>query len=162
MGDNDVRKTLMDIARNEGICGEGYKRMSESGIDGLLSYYVQNPDWCMERSYPSIEEIRSLFSKETLERHGVYVDKVFNGDLLDRKQAYIFHNCSGHINVALNYDDEIIPMLYFANGCDMVIGCRQENIFPIRVPIYIFGENTVKTEDTPNANFIIYRHNLLA
>lgn len=161
MQTEELKDTLMDLARKSGICLDGYKHMWKSGLEGLIAYYIQNPEWCMERSYPSLDDIRFLVDRDVLASHGIYVDRTFKGELLDDKLKYIFHNCTGNIYVALNYDKEIIPMLYFANGCNMTIGCTQYNFHPISVPVTIFGENTVNFEDTPNARFLTYRKEIL-
>lgn len=150
----------MQDARSNGICVDGYDYMRKSSIESLVRYYKANPDWCMERNYPTLDILRKDFDNEKLQDFGIFIDHTFKGELLDKHQVYIFHNCKGSIKTALNYDAEIIPMLYFANGCNMTIGCDQLNVFPIRVPLYIFGENNIKAE-SPNANFIFYKHDTL-
>ena len=61
----------------------------------------------------------------------------------------------------MDYENEIIPMLYYANTCDMQVICTQENIVPIRVPLYIFGDNRVESSDTDNAQYVRYITRLL-
>ena len=151
----------MQDARSNGICVDGYNRMRKSSIESLVRYYKTNPDWCMERNYPTLDILRKDFDNEKLQGFGIFIDHTFNGELLDKHQVYIFHNCKGRILTALNYDAEIIPMLYFANGCRMTIDCTQPHPkYPIRVPLYIFGENNIKAE-SPNAEFIFYKHDTL-
>ncbi len=150
----------MQDARSNGICVDGYDYMRKSSIESLVRYYKANPDWCMERNYPALDILRKDFDNEKLQDFGIFIDHTFKGELLDKHQVYIFHNCKGRILTALNYDAEIIPMLYFANGCNMTIDCDQHNVLPIRVPLYIFGENNIKAK-SPNANFIFYKHDTL-
>lgn len=125
----------MDGARRHGICAAGYGQMRGYDRDELVEYYIANPDWCMERGFPSLELLRREFSD--IEESGVSVGKTFDGEVFDRRQVYIFHDCKGTIKVAMDYDNAVIPMLYFANGCDMRIECEQNNVPAIMVPLYV-------------------------
>lgn len=160
---NDLKETLMQDARQNGICLDGYDIMRTSSIAGLVRYYKANPDWCMERNYPSLDILRREFDNAEAREVGIYIDHTFNGELLDKHQVYIFHNCKGRIKTALNYESQIIPMYYFANGCDMTIDCNQIQpcCMPIRVPLYIFGDNTIHAKDNANAVYKLYQHELL-
>lgn len=150
----------MDSARRKGICIDGFKSMRSFDVDRLIDYYIENPDWCMERDFPDLQTLRDHFTD--VWNKGVFVDKHFEGETFSDKQTYIFHHCTGKINVELNKKKSIIPMLYFANGCKMEVTCSQEeNKFaPISVPIYTFGENDVKADDNEFANFKVYRNGL--
>lgn len=157
----DKKESLMHGARTNGICLDGYNVMRSANTEALIDYYVQNPDWCMKRSYPPLDEMRNFVDIETRTAHGIFIDHRFDGELLDQHQAYIFHNCTGTVRVALNLEKKIIPMLYFANGCNMTVECTQSNAFPIRVPLYIFGENTVIAKDNNNAIYRRYTSKLI-
>ena len=152
---------LMEEARRGGICAEGYGLMRGYDRDELIAYYVANPDWCMERDFPSLEILRSEFSD--IEDKGVYVGMTFYGEVFCDKQVYIFHDCIGTIRVAMDYDNAVIPMLFFANGCRMRVTCTQkENLkSPIDVPLYIFGKNDIQARSNIYAKFIKHKHGLL-
>ena len=122
----------MQGARDKGICLEGYETMRGRNLDGLINYYIQNPDWCLERDFPDLNTLSTRFSD--LSHKGIYVNTQFEDEMLDDLQTYIFHNCKGRIRVRLNTERKLIPMLYFANDCDMVIECDDN----ISVPLYIF------------------------
>lgn len=132
---NELKNRLIEDARKGGICADGYKLMRKYNLRQLIEYYLANPDWCMERNFPSLDVIQSEFGN--IEDMGVYVGKKFDGEVFDQKQVYIFHNCRGTIRVAMNYEKAIIPMLYFANDCNIRVICDQVNITPINVPLYI-------------------------
>lgn len=151
-----LKETLMGNARKVGICADGYGLMRGYDRDGLINYYVSHPDWCLERDFPSIELLRDEFSD--IEDKGVFIDKTFNGETFGKKQAYIFHNCAGTIKVAMDYDNAVIPMLYFANGCRASVVCDQPNNPAIKVPLYIFGKNEILTNGMGNAIFNIYKN----
>ena len=149
-----IKHRLMRDARSGGICAEGYCLMRCYDRDELIAYYLKCPDWCMERGFPSLDILRSEFSD--CEDKGVYVGKTFDGEVFSDKQVYIFHDCKGTIKVAMDYDNAVIPMLYFANGCNMTISCNQPNNPPIRVPLYVTdeGDNSVDYIVGDNCEFV--------
>ena len=132
---SELKHQLMQQARFNGICAPGYELMRGYDRDGLIGYYVQNPDWAMERGFPSLELLRREFSD--IEDKGVFVGKTFDGEVFDKLQTYIFHDCKGAIRVAMDYDNAVIPMLYFANGCNIRVECEQKNDPAINIPLYI-------------------------
>lgn len=159
---NSIKETLVNVAHAKGICAEGYKQMLESAdVGAMVDYYVANPDWCLERDFPTLQMLRDHFRDVT--NKGVFVDKTFNGELLNDLQAYIFHNCKGTIKVGLNVDKAIIPMLYLANGCRLRILGVGDIVpkVPSEVPIYTFGKNDVSAKNNKYVEFITYKHKLL-
>lgn len=148
-----LKEMLMEEARRGGICADGFREMRADSIGELVDYYVANPDWCMERGFPSLDILHSEFSD--IEDKGVFVGKTFNGEVFSEKQVYVFHDCKGTIKVAMDYDNAVIPMLYFANGCNMTISCNQPNNPPIRVPLYVTdeGNNSIDYVVADNCEF---------
>lgn len=151
MNEAKLKETLMNDARRGGICAEGYGQMRGYDREGLIDYYVQNPDWCMERGFPSLELMRREFSD--IEGKGVFIGKTFDGEVFDKLQTYIFHDCKGTIKVAMDYENAVIPMLYFANGCRMRVECEQKNDPAINVPLYIAEDCKVVGARTDNCVF---------
>ena len=111
-----------------------------------IALYKRCIDWALEEGYPSIDTLRRDF--KNCEVDGIFVDKVFHGEQLDDLQVYVFHNCTGTIRVGLNLKKKIIPMLYFANGCDMDIKGVPGSAMQVRVPLYVFGQNRVGAEQS--------------
>lgn len=146
-----LKETLMEDARRGGICAPGYELMRGYDRDGLIDYYLTNPDWCMERGFPSLELLRREFSD--IEDKGVFIDRTFDGEVFDKLQTYIFHDCKGTIRVAMDYDNAVIPMLYFANGCNIRVECEQKNNPAINVPLYIAEDCKVVGAKTDNCVF---------
>lgn len=151
-----LKETLMEGARNSGICAEGYGKMRGYDRDEMIQYYLANPDWCLERNFPSMRLLRREFSD--IEDKGVYVDNTFDGGLMSEHQVYVFHHCKGKIKVAMDYEGAVIPMLYFANGCKMEVVCEQWNMPPITVPLYILddGKTEIEATDSEGCNFVRY------
>lgn len=159
----DIKGMLMKNARARGICFDGYLTMKECpDVNDLISYYIRGINWCLENDYPTLQFIRDNFSD--IEKRGIYVDRKFRNNLFSKLQVYVFHNCSGTIRVELNRQDAIIPMLYFANNCHIKVICKQNQgvgVPPIRVPLYIFGDNVITAEDNENAIFKKYQMDVL-
>lgn len=154
----EIRDKLMEEARCKGICEPGYEKMRCYSRDELIEYYIANPDWCMERNFPDLHTLIRRFSD--CKEKGIYIGETFHGEVLNERQAYIFHNCKGTVKVGLNVEKGIIPMLYVANGCrirfvgvgDIVPARKQRSI----VPVYIFGDNDVSARD--NKYVVFNRH----
>lgn len=156
----ELKEMLMQSARAKGICIDGFREMRADSIGKLVDYYVANPDWCMERGFPSLEILRSEFSD--CEDKGVFVGRTFNGDVFCEKQVYIFHDCKGQIRVGWDADNAVIPMLYFANGCDVtIISDGKPCLVPVQVPIYSFGENRVEAISDLSVKFKLFNSDLL-
>lgn len=150
----------MEGARRGGICAEGYDKMRGYGRDKLIDYYIENPDWCLERDFPTLSVLRECFSD--IEDKGVYIDKTFNGELLNDLQAYIFHNCKGTIKVGLNVEKAVLPMLYLSNGCRLrIIGTGVLTKNPSEIPVYTFGENDVSARNNRYVRFRKYANDII-
>lgn len=151
------KEYLLRQARLESMCTENMDalRTCETKADAV-ALYKKTIDWALEKNYPPVNFIRNEFGD--CENLGVYIDRTFNGELLNEHQCYVFHNCKGHINVDINISLKIIPMFYFANGCDLSIShADTPHTLPIRVPLYIFGENNISAEDNDDVTFKKYQ-----
>ena len=153
MGQEWKNTALSDI-RLHNVCNEYSALVSRapSKVDAL-ALYKRGIDWCLENNSPSVNFLRRY--KEDCEINGIFIDREFHGETLDESQVYVFHRCSGTIRVGLNVARRIIPMLYFANGCDMTV--EGSSPISVRVPIYVFGANTVRAEKTDSFDPVIYR-----
>ena len=152
------KSLLQKQARVYGMCRDNraYLNACESKSDAI-KLYKQTIDWALESGYPGLDTIRKHFGN--CADDGLFVDRVFNGEELTDLQVYVFHHCSGTIRVGLNLRKKIIPMLYFADDCDMtVLGLDDLKYFPDRVPIYTFGQNKIVAQNTPNTEFKHYHH----
>lgn len=155
----------MRDARLNKMCGENIAALRAcTGKSEAIRLYKRTIDWALERGYPTMDVLRKEFDNDDARDLGIYIDRIFYGEILDRHQVYVFHNCKGDINTQLNYDRRIIPMLYFANGCEMTVDCKQLQPcgIPIRVPLYIFGENAITAVDSVNATFRFYNREATA
>ena len=157
-----LKEQLINTAHAKGICAEGYKQMlGSTDANAMVDYYVQNPDWCLEGDFPTLQMLTDKFSD--CEDKGVFVNKTFHGEVLNDLQTYILHNCKGAIKVGLNVEKAIIPMLYLANGCRLRIVGVGDVVpkIPSEVPVYVFGKNDYSAKDNKYVKFVTYKHKVL-
>ncbi len=155
----ELTEKLISDGRRHGICTDGTRCIMSGDKDVMVDYYIRMIDWSLENGYPDLGTIRDEFSG--FEGKGIYVGKTFSGEVFDKLQTYVFHNCSGIIRVAMDYKNAVIPMLYFANGCNIRVECEQKNSPAIKVPVYVFGDNDVSAADNDNVRFKFYKKELV-
>ena len=149
---------MQRLAREHKMCAENraYLNACETKEDAIR-LYKQTIDWALEEGYPDLDFLRKEFANQQGE--GFYIDHHFEGESLTECQVYVFHHCTGTIRVGINLAKKIIPMCYFANNCNMtILGLEGERLFPDRVPLYIFGENSINAENSPTMEVRIYKH----
>lgn len=141
------------------MCAENRSALENvDTMDGAISLYKKTIDWALEEGYPNMTTLRRFFSH--CEDFGIYVDKDFHGEVLNQQQVYIFHNCTGTIRTGLNIGERIIPMLYFANGCDMNVRGIPGSGSQARVPLYVFGYNHVAGETSDDIVCKVYSYDV--
>lgn len=156
--DGGIYRTLIDEARAAGVCPEGISAVRSGDLGKMHEMYLRIIDWCLEHNFPTLPTLRRVLP-ELGEDCGIFVGREFHGETLSGRLVYVFHRCKGEVFIAADYDKGVIPMLYFANGCDITLRCdQQENSrFPPRVPLYVFGEdNKITTRDTALMRWIYY------
>ena len=85
MNDDNLKQLLIDGANSKGICVPGRDKMMESDIDSLVDYYLANPDWCLERNFPTLSFLKENFAD--IEDKGVFVGKHSVGRFLMRSRC---------------------------------------------------------------------------
>lgn len=149
-------RQLRREASSHGMCKENRDALDsiETKADAI-SLYKKTIDWALEEGYPNFGIIQRDFSD--CAEYGVFVNRDFHGELFADEKVYIFHHCTGWIRTGLNVQKRIIPMMYFANGCNMTVKPNGRNVTPIRVPLYVFGENLVRAKDSEDVVFKTYK-----
>lgn len=145
--DAQWKRQLRREASVHHMCAEN--RSALDAIDDksdAIALYKKTIDWALEEGYPNLETLRRDFSDCGV--YGVFIDRHFEGEVLNDHKVYVFHNCTGTIRTGLNLKKRIIPMLYFANGCDMNIRGVPGSAMQVRVPLYVFGDNRIAGEQS--------------
>lgn len=144
---------LSDISAHKACAGYSELAARAKTKVDALALYKRIIDWCLENDSPSVDLLRQY--RQDCAYNGIFIDRHFDGELLNDQQAYVFHHCSGTIRTGLNLKKRLIPMLYFANGCDMtVVG---EGPSKVRVPLYVFGKNRIEAEENGSMEPVINR-----
>ena len=147
MMETNWKGVLLREASAHGMCAEYRTGLgSVETKEDAIALYKRCIDWALEEGYPALPILRSLF--KDCESEGIFIDKAFHGEVLKDHQVYVFHNCTGIIRTGLNVSEQIIPMLYFANGCDMSVCSAGAEVNQVRVPLYVFGDNNVIGENS--------------
>lgn len=154
--DNLWKRQIRREASSHHMCEENRSALDsvETKADAV-ALYKRTIDWALEEGYPSIETLRRDFSD--CGDLGIFVDRHFSGEILNDQQVYVFHNCTGVIRVGLNVRKRIIPMLYFANGCQMTVKPCGSSQLDVRVPLYVFGDNRISAAQSEEVVFKTYK-----
>lgn len=150
---------LQRLAREHRMCADNRAYLSACETkEDAIRLYKQTIDWALEEEYPDLDFLRKEFADQ--QSQGIFIDHNFDGEVLNEHQVYVFHHCTGTIRVGLNLAKKIIPMCYFANGCDMtILGVETADQFmPDRVPLYIFGKNKINATNSNTMEVRIYQH----
>lgn len=160
----ETKEYLSYLAKKNGICNNGLNHIRNcQTFADLIQYYKENPDWCLERNFPTIGFM--LSHKKECEEAGIFIDKTFNGETLIQEQAYIMINCIGNVHTGLNARDSVIPMFYIAGDSHLEFTGTSDFAFtkPTVVPVYCFGRHaTAKINNDRAVEFKIYSHELVA
>lgn len=152
----DWQNQLRREASLHHMCEENRAALSAADSKhDAIKLYKGTIDWALEEGYPSLDTIRRFFSG--CESDGIFVDKEFHGETLTDQQVYVFHNCKGTVRTGLNVAKRIIPMLYFANGCEMDVKGMAGSGTSARVPLYVFGQNRISGEHSEDIECVVYK-----
>lgn len=157
--DEQWKRQLRREASAHHMCAENRDALScvETKLEAI-QLYKKTIDWALEEGFPDIHTLRRDFSD--CEDYGIFVGRHFNGERLTEQQVYVFHECTGMVRVGLNLRSRIIPMLYFANGCDMTVRGIRNSAMQIRVPLYVFGDNHVAGEQSDDIFCKVYYYDV--
>ena len=143
----DWKRSLRRRAGQHKMCEDKRNALEQMrSASEAIALYLGSIEWALGENYPTLDEIRSNFTPEELEASGIFIDREFHGERFYGKQKYVFHNCRGTICTGLNVELRLIPLLYFANGCNLEVKSFEHYLSPVHVPLYIYGNSIVKAE----------------
>ena len=129
-----------------GLCAEHTEGWNpEWDKSDLIDYYKTNPNWCLERHFPSLAFLKEYFSDNETKQKGVYVDSFVT--LRATELNYIFNNCRvGIITSAITrlyFGLDTEARIIVEDGGDLVIDC--------------YDKGKIDVELRGNARLIVYR-----
>lgn len=125
----ELNNKLLKDAVGAGLCAEHTEVWNPKWDKvALIDYYKANPNWCLERHYPSLAVLKEYFSDHETQRKGVYVDSFVT--LRATELNYVFNNCKvGVITSAvtrLYFGLETEARIIVEDGGDLVIDCYDQ------------------------------------
>jgi hypothetical protein len=121
---NELSNNLLKDAVNAGLCAEHTAQWDSNWSQrDLVAYYKANPNWCLERHFPSLSFLKEHFDNSEVRDMGVYVNSFITIKTIDL--SYIFINCKvGAIvtNVTrLYFGLDSIAKIVVEHGADLVV-----------------------------------------
>ena len=121
--------------------------------EDAVKFYFRSISWGLCQSYPTLDFLRSEFNE--FQKLGLYLDYKFDNQILSDFQVYALHNCSGNLQVAFNLEKALCPIIYVANGCDLIIEGKPINSpKPVVYNIWSYGDNRIRTINVDN---VVYK-----
>lgn len=163
------KKKLAEIARNRGICKEGFERIASSvSIEELLNYYIEGIDFCLEHDFPSKEYLKK-HGGEQLSTHGIYVDR--NSDLVNPKLGVFL----GRTVSTIDYSGYQVSELFVKDVGFLTVSAK-DNAFVVidafddanvnvkvsgfsKVLVNVYGNATVSVSETEAGVIKVVRKN---
>lgn len=150
----DWKDILIESAKDKRMCKDNFLELVKcENKERAIALYKKSIDWALENEYPSLNDLYTYFSE--CEKYGIFVGKCLSDTELSDLLVYVIHACTGKITVSMNEEKANIPMLYIANGCSIGIECTQNNEYPIMIPVYVFGNNSVRIIEHTNTETVV-------
>lgn len=156
---SNLSDKLLTKAVDAGLCAEHTTAWnSDWSHSDLVNYYKTNPNWCLERHFPSLDILQECFNDSLTKSMGVYVNSFVTLRATDL--CYVFNNCKvGVITSAvtrlyfgLNTEAHIIV----EDGGNLVIDCYDNGKIDVelrgsaRLTVYKYGDYEIKVTGSKN------------
>lgn len=148
--ENQLNSELYELACEADLCSEHREKWGEKDKLALIQYYKENPDWCLERQYPSLEYMDKHFNNTEARTEGVFVNHKLDGDVLS-EQVYIFVNCTGFAHIKFDVDKAIFPMIYLSQGSNMSFIVDGSN-----TPFQLYDNSVIDVDVVNGGKYKIY------
>lgn len=154
-----LNNKLLNDAVGIGLCAEHTEGWNPDwSKSDLIDYYKANPDWCLEKHFPSLAFLKEHFNDYETKQKGVFVDSFVT--LRATQLTYIFNNCK--VGVITNS----VTRLYFGlnteariiveDGGDLVIDCYDKGKIDVelrgsaRLVVYKRGDYEINVTGSKN------------
>lgn len=96
---NKLSNTIKEMALAANACGKVMDSWTdEMTDDSMVRLFVEQSNFCLSEGVPSIDFIRTHFSKELLHAHAIYIDESVEGMEVEGKAIFL-GNCTGDVLV---------------------------------------------------------------
>lgn len=117
---------LKNIARLNGLCNQWYFDWNDDCSDeDLLDKAELGMHFLCKHNYPDVASVRSLFDKEQLKKHNIYLDQEvtlgnFGNNSIKNKDILLMGNTKG----VVIFNGYAVANVYVMNDCDITIECN--------------------------------------
>lgn len=147
----EVSNTLKAQAVKSGLCEQWTNEWSENETaDSLISKYKRGIDFCIERDWPTISNIKTMFDSKELIKNGIYVDceSELQGDI---KGTYILN---GNSVLSIDSTGYSAITIYVRHNSELNLKAEGNSIIFIRA----FDNCSVNVNRVGRSKVVVYRY----
>jgi len=140
----ELNKHILEKALEAGICLDWAKKISDSaGRDELLTMYVKGIDFCLEKEFPSNEDLLK-FGGDDLVKYGIYV----NGQAdQSREFVVLLGASSGNIII----DGYSVSQIFIKHQSKALVAVKDHSF----VVIDVFDNSALSVKASGNSKTLI-------
>jgi hypothetical protein len=142
-------KELRDKAVNLGLCDQWQGLWSKDWDDRkMIERYKEGIDFCLANDFPSVEYIKSHFSKEELRKGGLFMDDKHS--VLNAKMIVV----RGRSDITARYNGNTVAEVYITDVSKLRLYAKNH----CHVVLHILGDAQVEIEQEDDATVLAIRH----
>lgn len=147
----NLKELLLKEAGANNLCDRMTQQFIEKDPLSIVRIWKLEPDWGLERRFPSLGYLEKFFNTEQIREKGIFVSQNIDNLVLE-DQVYIFINCTGYATVKFNPEKAIFPMIYLSQGSKMSFIVDGSSS-----PFQLYDNSQVKIDVVNGGRYKIYK-----
>lgn len=140
---------LRDRAVELGLCDQWQELWSKDWDDRkMIERYKEGIDFCLANDFPSVEYIKSHFSKEDLRKGGLFMDD--KRSVLNEKMIVV----RGSSDITARYNGDTVAEVYITDTSKLKLYAKNH----CHVVLHILGDAQVEIEQEDDATVLAIKH----
>ncbi len=149
MADSKKNSELRDKAISLGLCDLWQELWSKDWDDmKMIERYKEGIDFCLANDFPSVEYIKSHFSKEDLRKGGLFMDD--KRSVLNEKMIVV----RGSSDITARYNGDTVAEVYITDSATLKVYAKNH----CHVILHIIGNAQVDIQQEDDATVLAIRH----
>lgn len=149
MIDSKKNNELRDKAVSLGLCDQWQGLWSKDWDDRkMIERYKEGIDFCLANDFPSVDYIKSHFSKEDLRNGGLFMDD--KRSVLNEKMIVV----RGSSDITARYNGNTVAEVYITDESKLRIYAKNH----CHVVLHILGDAQVEIEQEDDATVLAIKH----
>lgn len=141
---------LRDRARELGLCDEWFSKWDDDSTSSTLIHkFITGADFCIEHDYPTIDEIKELFTREELRNGGIYVDE---DDIFVESPRYPM--LLGDTTATFEYSGSDVADIYVRHRSTLTVAISDFS----RVSVNVYDKAKVHVVNTGVVAVYVYKY----